>query len=154
PNNDGMSIASLSDYELNDINIAGFARYAARFFSSSAGSVKGGRWSNTQASGYNAYHGARVDANNSFSHFMPEFISGASGSDLEWYNGATGITKDTVLNNGTGPEKYGYVVTGFGMSTPVGNVKPRFIGQEIWLPGTSKWWKSHGLNSSDWTVIN
>ncbi|ELI5543375.1 hypothetical protein RRK14_004617, partial [Escherichia coli] len=65
PNNDGMSIASLSDYELNDINIAGFARYAARFFSSSAGSVKGGRWSNTQASGYKAYHGARVDANNS-----------------------------------------------------------------------------------------
>ncbi|WP_249821709.1 phage head-binding domain-containing protein [Escherichia coli] len=154
PNNDGMSIASLSDYELNNINIAGFARYAARFFSSSAGSVKGGRWSNTQASGYTAYNGARVDTNNSFSRFMPDFISGASGSDLEWYNGATGITKDTVLNNGKGPEKYGYVVTSFGMSTPVGNVKPRFIGQEVWLPGTSKWWKSHGLNSSDWTVIN
>lgn len=151
--NHGMSISRLSGYELNNINIQGFAGYAARFFSSSNGSVKGGRWTNVQASGYSAFHGARVDANNSFTKFQPEFISGISGTDLEWYAGATGIVKDVILNNSTGPAKYGYVVPGVGTSTPVGNITPRFIGQEIWLPGTSKWWKSHGLTNSDWTQL-
>lgn len=151
--NHGMSISRLSGYELNNINIQGFAGYAARFFSSSNGSVKGGRWTNVQASGYSAFHGARVDANNSFTKFQPEFISGISGTDLEWYAGATGIVKNVILNNSTGPAKYGYVVPGVGTSTPVGNITPRFIGQEIWLPGTSKWWKAHGLTSSDWTQL-
>lgn len=152
--NHGMSISRLSDYELNNINIQGFAGYASRFFSSSNGSVEGGRWSNVQATGYQAFNGARVDAGNSFTTFHPEFISGSSKVDLEWYAGATGIVKDIILNNATGPEKYGYVVTGVGISTPVGVVTPRFIGQEIWLPGTKKWWKAYGLNSSDWTVIS
>lgn len=153
PSNHGMSISNLSGYELNDINIQGFAGYAARFFSSSNGSVKGGRWTNVQASGYSAFNGARVDTNNSFTKFQPEFISGISGTDLEWYAGATGIVKDVILNNSTGPAKYGYVVPGVGTSTPVGSITPRFIGQEIWLPGTSKWWKAHGLTSSDWTQL-
>ena len=153
PLNHGMSISNLSEYELNNINIQGFAGYAARFFSSSNGSVKGGRWTNVQASGHSAFHGVRVDANNSFTKFQPEFISGISGTDLEWYAGATGIVKDVILNNSTGPAKYGYVVPGVGTSTPVGNITPRFIGQEIWLPGTSKWWKAHGLTSSDWTQL-
>lgn len=154
PSNHGMSISSLSGYELNNINIQGFAGYASRFFSSSNGSVKGGRWSNVQASGYSAFNGARVDAGNSFTTFQPEFISGASGSDLEWYAGATGIVRDVILNNLSGPGKYGYVVPGVGTATPVGNITPRFIGQEVWLPGTSKWWKSHGLTANDWTQLS
>ncbi len=153
PNNHGMSISSLSGFELNNVNLQGFAGYSARFFSSSAGSVKGGRWSNVQASGYSAFNGARVDAGNSFSHFQPDFINGVSGTDLEWFAGATGIIKDVMLNNATGPAKYGFVVPGVGTSTPVGNITPRFIGQEVWLPGTSKWWKSHGLTKADWTQL-
>lgn len=58
---------------------------------------------------------------------MPDFISGASGADLEWYAGARGVTKGTILNNATGPAKYGYVVTNSGINTPVGKVTPRFI---------------------------
>ncbi|MFY3750476.1 hypothetical protein ACNI4F_19150 [Enterobacter hormaechei] len=154
PGNYGLRISNLSGYELNDVNIEGFCGYCARFFSSSAGSVKGGRWSNVQATGYAAFNGARIDAGNSFTHFQPDFISGISGVDLEWYAGATGIVKDLILNNGTGPAKYGYVVPSAGMSTPVGNIAPRFIGQEVWLPGTSKWWKAHGLTTNDWTVLN
>lgn len=71
--------------------------------------------------------GDRVDANNSFSHFMPDFISGASGADLEWYAGAISVTKGTILNNATGPAKYGYVITSSVINTPVGKVTPRFI---------------------------
>lgn len=153
PSNHGLSVGGVSGFELNNINIEGFAGYAARFFGSSAGSVIGGRWGNVQASGYSAFNGARVDAGNAFTKFMPEFISGASGTDLEWFAGATGITKDTILNNATGPAKYGYVTLGVGQATPVGFYTPRFIGQEVWLPGTSKWWKSHGLTNADWTQL-
>lgn len=152
PNNDGIQCNGASGFELVNVNLEGFARYAAWFLSCSAGSVVGGRWTNTQASGYSAYNGARVNAACSFSKFSPEFISGSSGTDLEWFAGATGITKDFILNNATGPAKYGYqVVAG---PTPVAIVTPRFIGQEVWSIGSSSWWKSHGLTSSDWKQIS
>ena len=152
PNNDGIQCNGASGFELVNVNLEGFARYAAYFLSCSNGSVVGGRWSNTQASGYSAYNGARVNAACSFSKFSPEFIGGSSGTDLEWFAGATGITKDFILNNATGPAKYGYqVVTG---PTPVAIVTPRFIGQEVWSIGSSSWWKSHGLTSSDWKQIS
>ncbi|QBJ04330.1 hypothetical protein HYP84_gp201 [Shigella phage MK-13] len=152
PNNDGIQCNGASGFELINVNLEGFARYAAWFLSCSGGSVVGGRWTNTQASGYNAYNGARVNAACSFTKFSPEFISGASGTDLEWFNGATGITKDTILNNATGPAKYGYVVVSG--PTPVATVTPRFIGQEVWSAGASSWWKSHGLTSSDWKQMS
>lgn len=152
PNNDGIQCNGASDFELVNVNLEGFARYAAYFLNCSNGSVVGGRWTNTQASGYNAYNGARVNAPCSFTKFSPEFISGISGTDLEWFSGATGITKDTILNNATGPAKYGYqVVSG---PTPVAIVTPRFIGQEVWSIGSSSWWKSHGPTSSDWKQIS
>lgn len=152
PNNDGIQCNGASDFELVNVNLEGFARYAAYFLNCSAGSVVGGRWSNTQASGYSAYNGARVNADCSFTKFSPEFISGVSGMDLEWFSGATGITKDFILNNATGPAKYGYVaVSG---ATPVAILTPRFIGQEVWSIGSSSWWKSHGLTSSDWKQIS
>lgn len=152
PNNDGIQCNGASDFELVNVNLEGFARYAAYFLSCSNGSVVGGRWSNKQASGYSAYNGARVNAACSFSKFSPEFIGGISGTDLEWFSGATGITKDFILNNATGPAKYGYVtVSG---ATPVAVLTPRFIGQEVWSIGSSSWWKSHGLTSSDWKQIS
>lgn len=152
PNNDGIQCNGGSGFELVNVNLEGFARYAAYFLSCSNGSVVGGRWSNTQASGYSAYNGARVNAACSFTKFSPEFIGGISGTDLEWFSGATGITKDFILNNATGPAKYGYVtVSG---ATPVAVLTPRFIGQEVWSIGSSSWWKSHGLTSSDWKQIS
>lgn len=152
PNNDGIQCNGASGFELVNVNLEGFARYAAWFLNCSAGSVVGGRWTNSQASGYSAYNGARVNATCSFTKFSPEFISGISGTDLEWFNGATGITKDTILNNATGPAKYGYVVVAG--ATPVATVIPRFIGQEVWSSGASSWWKSHGLTSSDWKQMS
>lgn len=152
PNNDGIQCNGASGFELVNVNLEGFARYAAYFTNCSNGSVIGGRWTNAQASGYNAYNGARVNAACSFTKFTPEFISGVSGTDLEWFNGATGITKDFILNNATGPAKYGYqVVSG---PTPVATVIPRFIGQEVWSVGANSWWKSHGLTASDWKQIS
>lgn len=152
PNNDGIQCNGASGFELVNVNLEGFARYSAWFLNCSAGSVVGGRWTNAQASGYSAYNGARVNATCSFTKFSPDFISGISGTDLEWFNGATGITKDTILNNATGPAKYGYqVVSG---PTPVAIVTPRFIGQEVWSIGASSWWKSHGPTSSDWKQIS
>lgn len=152
PNNDGIQCNGASGFELVNVNLEGFARYAAYFLNCSAGSVVGGRWTNAQASGYSAYNGARVNAACSFTKFSPDFISGISGTDLEWFSGATGITKDTILNNATGPAKYGYqVVSG---PTPVAIVTPRFIGQEVWSIGASSWWKSHGPTSSDWKQIS
>lgn len=152
PNNDGIQCNGASGFELVNVNLEGFARYAAWFLNCSAGSVIGGRWTNSQASGYSTYNGARVNASCSFTKFSPEFISGISGTDLEWFNGATGITKDTILNNATGPAKYGYVVVSG--ATPVATVIPRFIGQEVWSSGASSWWKSHGLTSSDWKQMS
>lgn len=152
PNNDGIQCNGASGFELINVNVEGFARYAAWFLNCSAGSVVGGRWTNSQASGYSAYNGARVNATCSFTKFSPEFISGISGTDLEWFNGATGITKDTILNNATGPAKYGYVVVSG--PTPVATVIPRFIGQEVWSSGASSWWKSHGLTASDWKQMS
>ena len=65
---------------------------------------------------------------------------------------ATGITKDFILNNATGPAKYGYqTVTG---ATPVAIVTPRYIGQEVWSVWSSSWWKSRGLTNSDWEQIS
>ncbi|ULF48621.1 hypothetical protein [Escherichia phage ZH4] len=152
PNNDGIQCNGASGFELVNVNLEGFARYAAYFLNCSNGSVVGGRWSNTQASGYSAYNGARVNAGCSFTKFSPEFISGISGTDLEWFNGARGITKDFILNNAIGPAKYGYqVVSG---PTPVATVIPRFIGQEVWSDSANSWWKSHGLTSSDWKQIS
>lgn len=152
PNNDGIQCNGASGFELVNVNLEGFARYAAYFLSCSNGSVVGGRWSNTQASGYSAYNGARVNAGCSFTKFSPEFISGTSNTDLEWFAGAIGITKDFILGHATGPAKYGYqVVTG---PTPVAIVTPRFIGQEVWSIGSSSWWKSHGLTRSDWKQIS
>ena len=152
PNNDGIQCNGASGFELVNVNLEGFARYAAYFLNCSAGSVVGGRWTNAQASGYSAYNGARVNAACSFTKFSPDFISGISGTDLEWFSGATGITKDFILNNATGPAKYGYVtVSG---ATPVAVLTPRFIGQEVWSIGASSWWKSHGPTSSDWKQIS
>lgn len=152
PNNDGIQCNGASGFELINVNVEGFARYAAWFLNCSAGSVVGGRWTNTQASGYTAYNGARVNAACSFTKFSPEFISGVSGTDLEWFSGATGVAKDFILNNATGPAKYGYVVVSG--NTPVATVVPRFIGQEVWSAGASSWWKSHGLTSSDWKQVS
>lgn len=85
---------------------------------------------------------------------MPDFISGASGADLEWYAGSRGVTKGTILNNATGPAKYGYFVTNSGINTPVGKVTPRFICKIPGFRGTSKWRRAYGLTKNNWTVIN
>lgn len=147
--NNGVLVVNATGGHLNNVNVTGVASRAGYFQTVNGMSLRGGRWISS-----GSQSAIRVDATAQFSVYEPDYLSGGSGADEEWFDGASGISNGYIKSHSTGPEKYGFVTMGVGASTPIGVVTPRFIGQNIWLPGTSKWWKSHGMTKNDWSVIN
>lgn len=39
------------------------------------------------------------------------------------------------------------------VSTPVGNVTPSYLGQEVFMSTTEKFWKAYGLTNQDWSQL-
>ncbi|EOZ9303941.1 hypothetical protein ACQYD9_003769, partial [Enterobacter hormaechei] len=147
--NNGVLVVNATGGHLNNVNVTGVASRAGYFQTVNGMSLRGGRWISS-----GSQSAIRADATAQFSVYEPDYLSGGSGADEEWFDGASGISNGYIKSHSTGPEKYGFVTMGVGASTPIGVVTPRFIGQNIWLPGTSKWWKSHGMTKNDWSVIN
>lgn len=149
--NNGVFVDAMASGGFYNVDVSGVANRAGDFSNVTGNaSVIGGKW----VGGSLTQSGMRIAATCSFNKVIPDYVSGGNGTDIEWFTGATGINKDYISGSASGPARYGYVTMSAGSSTPVGSVTPRFIGQEIWLPGTGKWWKSHGLTTNDWSVIN
>ncbi|HAV1834419.1 TPA: hypothetical protein JG917_002222 [Enterobacter hormaechei subsp. steigerwaltii] len=149
--NNGVFVDAMASGGFYNVDVSGVANRAGDFSNVTGNaSIIGGKW----VGGSSTQSGMRIAATCSFNKVIPDFVSGGNGTDIEWFTGATGINKDYISGSASGPARYGYVTMSAGSTTPVGSVTPRFIGQEVWLPGTSKWWKAHGLTNNDWTVLN
>lgn len=99
-----------------------------------------------------------VVGNNASDHstcgsFHAAYVTGLSLSNNSWGE-ATPITmgSEVVFANPVG-NTLGYVT--YSGTTPVGNVKPHFVGEELLLnnAGTYSWWRSVGTTIKDWSKL-
>lgn len=71
----------------------------------------------------------------------------AVGVDLVGYSGVYPSARPSPSQPWNGK-----IITS-GIATPVGNITPEFIGQEVYLSGNGTWWKAYGLTSAEWKGI-
>ncbi|KXQ82766.1 hypothetical protein AUQ18_09000 [Escherichia coli] len=148
--NNGVLVVNAQGGHLSNVNVTAVASRAGYFQTVNGMSVRGGRWvsSGTQS-------GIRVDATAQFSIFNPDYISGGSGADEEWFEGATGISNGYIRANATGPGRYGIRELSAGQGTnPNTRLIPRFIGEKCVTLSDSAIWMAKGMSNSDWVKLS
>ncbi|WP_270829557.1 phage tailspike protein [Escherichia fergusonii] len=148
--NNGVMVVRAHGGHLSNVNVTGVANRAGYFQSINGMSLRGGRWVSS-----GSQSAIRVDATAQFSIYDPDYLSGGSGSDEEWFDGATGISNGYVKANSTGPGRYGLRELSSGQGTnPNTRLTPRFIGEKCVTLSDSAFWMAKGMANTDWIKIS
>tara|TARA_R100000541_G_scaffold18259_1_gene28050 strand:- start:2666 stop:4723 length:2058 start_codon:yes stop_codon:yes gene_type:complete len=143
--NNGLRVFSSSDTNYLNLNFRGVANDAGYLENVTGGALVGGNYESATGTGL------RVNATCSLDEFSPTKLGGGV-ADLQWFNGATGLSNGYTLANETGVKKRG--VRSLNAATPVGLLTPRWETEKVFMANDNSWWMAYGLTNSDWSKIS